>query len=455
MSDLFVSASVKPLESLDMLSPYEVERIRDRSDSGLYPLFRQCALAVLNCGSEMDCTAEVLEKYQDFDVHIVNKHRGVQLDLINAPASAFVDGELVDGIREHLFSVLRDLVYVVDGLNDVCEGLTPGETLTNTVFHILRHAKSLRPNIKPNIVVCWGGHSIARHEYAYTKKVGYELGLRGLNICTGCGPGAMKGPMKGATIAHAKQRISDPRYIGITEPGIIAAESPNPIVSELITMPDIEKRLEAFVRLGHGVIVFPGGAGTAEEILYMLGILLQEQNRNVEMPFIFTGPAGSEAYFEQIDQFVKATLGEEASKLYQVVIDHPSKVAALMKEGLNRVTEQRKESGEAYHFNWQLQIPYELQLPFEPTHDNMAALNLHKGQPISELASELRKALSGIVSGNVKEPAVKAVAEKGPFILDGDPEVITALDKLLNGFIEQRRMKIDFAGYVPCFKLAS
>jgi predicted Rossmann-fold nucleotide-binding protein len=111
------------------------------------------------------------------------------------------------------------------------------------VFHILRHAKSLRPNIKPNIVVCWGGHSIARHEYAYTKKVGYELGLRGLNICTGCGPGAMKGPMKGATIAHAKQRISDPRYIGITEPGIIAAESPNPIVSELITMPDIEKRL--------------------------------------------------------------------------------------------------------------------------------------------------------------------------------------------------------------------
>ena len=265
----------------------------------------------------------------------------------------------------------------------------------------------------------------------------------------------MKGPMKGATIAHAKQRIIDPRYIGITEPGIIAAESPNPIVSELITMPDIEKRLEAFVRLGHGVIVFPGGAGTAEEILYMLGILLQEQNRNVAMPFIFTGPAGSEAYFEQIDHFVKATLGEEASQLYQVVIDDPVKVAALMKSGLNQVTEQRKASGEAYHFNWQLQIPYELQLPFEPTHTNMASLNLHKDQPISELASELRKALSGIVSGNVKEPAVKAVAEKGPFILDGDPEVISALDKLLNGFIEQRRMKIDFAGYVPCFKLAS
>ena len=49
----------------------------------------------------------------------------------------------------------------------------------------------------------------------------------------------MKGPMKGATIAHAKQRVNG-RYIGITEPGIIAAESPNPIVNKLIIMPDIE-----------------------------------------------------------------------------------------------------------------------------------------------------------------------------------------------------------------------
>src|SRR3546814_6840392 len=76
----------------------------------------------------------------------------------------------------------------------------------------------------------------------------------------------MKGPMKGATIAHAKQRQRRPRYIGITEPGIIAAESPNPIVNQLVIMPDIEKRLESFVRLGHGIIVFPGGVGTAEEI---------------------------------------------------------------------------------------------------------------------------------------------------------------------------------------------
>ena len=38
-------------------------------------------------------------------------------------------------------------------------------------------------------------------------------------------------------------------------------------------MPDIEKRLEAFVRLGHGFVVFPGGVGTTEEILFLIGVL--------------------------------------------------------------------------------------------------------------------------------------------------------------------------------------
>ncbi len=97
------------------------------------------------------------------------------------------------------------------------------------MFRLLRNARILHP-AEPNLVVCWGGHSINRDEYIYTKQTGYELGLRGLDICTGCGPGAMKGPMKGATIAHAKQRNrrTRTRYIGITEPGNIAAESPNP-----------------------------------------------------------------------------------------------------------------------------------------------------------------------------------------------------------------------------------
>ena len=197
--------------------------------------------------------------------------------------------------------MLRDIVYthnevIESGLFDLCQS----EDITNAIFRILRNAQVLKTSDMLDIVVCWGGHSINRTEYEYAKEVGYELGLRGLNICTGCGAGVMKAPMKGAAIAHAKQRINNGRYLGITEPGIIAAESPNPIVNDLIIMPDIEKRLEAFVRLGHAIIVFPGGVGTAEEILYILGILLHPDNSDLPFPLFFTGPEESADYFQHL-----------------------------------------------------------------------------------------------------------------------------------------------------------
>ena len=130
------------------------------------------------------------------------------------PASAFVDGKMIRGTRELLFAVLRDVVYINHEIidNERFDLQSPG-SITNAVFHILRNARLLKSSYTPDLVVCWGGHAIGRDEYDYTKKVGYELGLRGLNVCTGCGPGAMKGPMKGATIGHAKQRIDDGRYI--------------------------------------------------------------------------------------------------------------------------------------------------------------------------------------------------------------------------------------------------
>jgi hypothetical protein len=141
----------------------------------------------------------------------------VKLQLRNAPATAFVDGRMIRGIQEHLFAVLRDILYLHGEVleHGVIELKEP-EQITNAVYRLLRNAGILPPRMRPDLVVCWGGHSISREEYEYTKKVGYELGLRALNVCTGCGPGAMKGPMKGATIGHMKQRIREGRYLGLT-----------------------------------------------------------------------------------------------------------------------------------------------------------------------------------------------------------------------------------------------
>ncbi len=449
-----IDALISPQGSLDILSLDEINQLHKSASTGLHELFRQCCLAVLNCGSEEDDIEALLQRNERFDVEIVPQTRGVLLQLNNAPKSAFVDGEVILGIKENLYSVLRDIIYINNNLLN-SEKVRTGTQLTDLVFQILRHAQALAPRRKPNIVVCWGGHSINDIEYDYTKKVGYELGLRGYDICTGCGPGAMKGPMKGAHIAHAKQRCYDYRYIGITEPGIIAAESPNAMVNELIIMPDIEKRLEAFVRLGHGFIVFPGGVGTAEEILYLLGILLHPNNAQLKVPLIFTGPTSSKAYFDQIDAFIGATLGPKAQAKYQIIIQDPSAVAIASKAQINNVLEHRQKTGDAYHYNWQLHIEDDFQHPFIPTHDNMANLILDSSLSTATLASNLRKAMSGIVAGNVKTFGLEQIRLHGPYKLKAQTKMLDKLDVLLRSFVAQNRMKLPGSkAYQPCYTVS-
>ena len=131
-------------------------------------------------------------------------------------------------------------------------------------------------------------------------------------------------------------------------------------------MPDIEKRLEAFVRTGHAIIVFPGGAGTTEEILYILGILLHPDNAFLPFPLIFTAPESSRDYFTQIDDFIGATLGEAAKKHYEIIIDDPELVAKRVKKGTKQVRDFRRQNSDAYYFNWLLKIDKQFQETFEP-----------------------------------------------------------------------------------------
>jgi len=445
---------IRPEGSLQILSYQEAQQLCDASDVGLNDILMRCALAVLNTGSEADNELALLEKYPNFSIDVTVKGRGVQLIIKNAPRHAFVDNELIVGLKEHLFAVIRDLIY---SRNEVLFSqkidLNTAHGITNAVFHIARNAQLMKPDVLPNVVVCWGGHSISENEYYYSKHLGYELGLRNLDICTGCGPGVMKGPMKGAILGHGKQRYLNGRYIGMTEPSIIAAEAPNAFVNELCIMPDIEKRLEAFVRIGHGIIIFPGGPGTMEELLYLLSILLHPANTDLILPVILTGNEGSRAYFKGIIDFLNLTLGSEATDKLEFMIDQPRDVATHMKEQMEAVRQDRKASSDAYYYNWRMTLEIEHQQPFVPNHKNMAKLSLHKDQPVHVLASQLRKAFSGIVAGNVKANGIREIQQHGPFDLHGDKEIMNAMDTLLKSFVTQKRMKLDTSEYDPCYKI--
>ncbi|MEE3209562.1 MULTISPECIES: nucleotide 5'-monophosphate nucleosidase PpnN [Thalassolituus] len=443
---------IHPKTHLRVLSQYEIQQLKNVS-SGAHELLRRCSFAVLSAGSLEDDYTRLEESYKNFNITVEQEERGIVLQLSGAPSGAFVDDEIIRGVREQLFSVLRDILYAEENILKAHRfDLDKSEDITNAVFHILRNANLLKPDVEPKLVVCWGGHSIPPNEYQYTKEVGYELGLRGLDIGTGCGPGAMKGPMKGATIGHAKQHIRNGRYIGITEPGIIAAESPNPIVNELVILPDIEKRLEAFVRMAHGIIIFPGGPGTAEEILYILGVLSHPANKDIPFPLIITGPEETRAYLEDINRFIGDTLGKEAQARYELVINDPVTVARKMKAGMEAVRQYRRDNNDAYFFNWTLKIDHDFQVPFEPTHANMKTLRLTHDAPFHELAADLRRAFSGIVAGNVKADGVKLVRKHGPYEIHGDADILDGMDRLLRAMVDHGRMKIS-GKYDPCYRI--
>nr|WP_154324588.1 nucleotide 5'-monophosphate nucleosidase PpnN [Pantoea sp. 201603H] len=448
---------ISPLGSMDLLSQLEVDMLKRTASSDLYQLFRNCSLAVLNSGSQTDSSHELLSRFKDFDINVLRRERGVKLELINPPEEAFVDGRIIRSLQANLFAVLRDILFVNGQMTNAGRfqhlNLENSTHITNLVFSILRNARALHIGEEPNTVVCWGGHSINPIEYQYCRNVGSQLGLRELNICTGCGPGVMEAPMKGAAVGHAQQRYRDGRFIGLTEPSIIAAEPPNPLVNELIIMPDIEKRLEAFVRIAHGIIIFPGGVGTAEELLYLLGILMNPHNREQVLPLILTGPKESADYFRVLDEFIVNTVGEEARRYYTIIIDDAAEVARQMKEAMPKVKQHRRETGDAYSFNWSIRIAPELQVPFMPTHENMANLNLYPNQPPEQLAAALRRAFSGIVAGNVKEIGIREIKERGPYKLRGDAEMMHRMDLLLQGFVAQHRMKLPGTAYIPCYEI--
>ncbi len=158
------------------------------------------------------------------------------------------------------------------------------------------------------------------------------------------------------------------------------------------------------------LLYFQAVSELPRKFCFLLGVLLNPANDEMPFPFVLTGPAESAAYFEQIDAFIGLTLGEEAQAKYQIIINDPEQVAQTMKSGVVQVKNYRKEHKDAFYFNWLLQIQPEFQQPFNPSHENMAALHLHRDQPKHLLAANLRRAFSGIVAGNVKPETIISVS---------------------------------------------
>ena len=85
----------------------------------------------------------------------------------------------------------------------------------------------------------------------------------------------------------------------------------------------------------------------------------------------------------------------------------------------------------------------------------MANLKLAANLPTASLASNLRKAMSGIVAGNVKTFGLEQIRLHGPFQLKAEAEMLDKLDVLLKSFVAQDRMKLPGGqDYTPCYQVS-
>jgi len=75
------------------------------------------------------------------------------------------------------------------------------------------------------------------------------------------------------------------------------------------------------VRLATGIVIFAGRCRDREEILYLLGILLDPANQNLPFPVVFTGPADRRRLFPADSPLHRGDIGSAAQARYKVIID--------------------------------------------------------------------------------------------------------------------------------------
>ncbi|STJ27818.1 putative decarboxylase [Escherichia coli] len=71
--------------------------------------------------------------------------------------------------------------------------------------------------------------------------------------------------------------------------------------------------------------------GTAEELLYLLGIFNEPGQQRSGFTIDPHRPKESADYFRVLDEFVVHTLGENARRHYRIIIDDAAEVARQMK----------------------------------------------------------------------------------------------------------------------------
>lgn len=119
-------------------------------------------------------------------------------------------------------------------------------------------------------------------EYAQVREVASRLTELGCDIVTGGGPGLMEAANEGAASSRGTRKT---RSFGLTI--AIPYEKANPYLDSVTAHRTFFSRLHHFVRMSQAFVVFPGGIGTALELMMVWQLL--QVGFMTERPVVLVG----------------------------------------------------------------------------------------------------------------------------------------------------------------------
>ncbi len=173
-------------------------------------------------------------------------------------------------------------------------------------------AAKQRLQIFKNNVTVFGSARIKPTDPLYNDayELGKSLSNAGYNVFTGGGPGIMSGANKGAYEGKSKS-------IGLNI-DLPQEQSSNPYLDENITFDYFFSRKVMLVKYSSACVYFPGGFGTADELMEVL--TLMQTNKMKKVPIILYDSKFWESLLLWIEQSVeKSYVSRENFELIRVV----------------------------------------------------------------------------------------------------------------------------------------
>ena len=180
-----------------------------------------------------------------------------------------------------------------------------------TVGAELLSAKEKLQSFENNVTV-FGSARISESDPLYVDayQLGKELSNAGYNVFTGGGPGIMSAANKGAYEGSSKS-------IGLNIL-LPQEQSSNPYLDENITFNYFFSRKVMLVKYSSACIYFPGGYGTADELMEVL--TLMQTRKMKKMPIVLYDSKFWRSLLSWIEQTVdKSYVNQEHFELIRVV----------------------------------------------------------------------------------------------------------------------------------------